>query len=134
MVKNRTLLLLASLVWSMAGFNIVRIGVLAYQGNASILHAAVSVVVFVLFWKMFHKLVGKHTARIKAFVQEKQYFWRFFDKKSFLIMAVMMTSGILIRTQNLMPDGCIAMFYTGLGTALTLAGVAFGAEFFKYEL
>ena len=87
MVKNRTLLLLAAMVWGAAGFNIARIGALAYPGNESLFHAAVSLVVFVLFWRMFHKLVGKHTARIKNFAREKQYFWRFFDKKSFLIMA-----------------------------------------------
>lgn len=133
MVKNRTLLLLAAMVWGAAGFNIARIGALAYPGNESLFHAAVSLVVFVLFWRMFHKLVGKHTARIKNFAREKQYFWRFFDKKSFLIMAFMMTGGISMRAFNLMPEGCIAMFYTGLGTALALAGLAFALEYVRYE-
>lgn len=133
MVKNRTLLLLAAMVWGAAGFNIARIGALAYPGNESLFHAAVSLVVFVLFWRMFHKLVGKHTARIKNFAREKQYFWRFFDKKSFLIMAFMMTGGISMRAFNLMPEGCIAMFYTGLGIALALAGLAFALEYVRYE-
>lgn len=133
MVKNRTLLLLAAMMWGAAGFNIARIGALAYPGNESLFHAAVSLVVFVLFWRMFHKLVGKHTARIKNFAREKQYFWRFFDKKSFLIMAFMMTGGISMRAFNLMPEGCIAMFYTGLGIALALAGLAFALEYVRYE-
>ena len=133
MVKNRTLLLLAAMVWGAAGFNIARIGALAYPGNESLFHAAVSLVVFVLFWRMFHKLVSKHTARIKNFAREKQYFWRFFDKKSFLIMAFMMTGGISMRAFNLMPEGCIAMFYTGLGIALALAGLAFALEYVRYK-
>lgn len=39
MVKKRTLLLLASLVWFAAGFNIARIGVVAYSGYGSLIHA-----------------------------------------------------------------------------------------------
>lgn len=133
MVKKRTLLLLAALVWLAAGVNILRIGALAYVGHGSLVAAAGSVVVFVLFWRMFRGLVGKHTGRIHAFESERQYFWRFFDARSFLIMAIMMTSGITIRVCHLMPDVVIASFYTGLGTALALAGLAFGCQFFRYK-
>ena len=111
MVKKRTLLLLAALVWLAAG----------------------SVVVFVLFWRMFRGLVGKHSGRIRAYAEERQYFWHFFDARSFCIMAVMMTGGITIRVCHLMPDAFIAIFYTGLGTALALAGLAFGCHFFRFK-
>ena len=125
MVKKRTLLLLAALVWLAAGFNIVRIGVSAYVGHLSLLAAAGSVVVFVLFWRMFRGLVGKRTSLLRASTRERQSFWHFFDARSFCIMAVMMTGGITIRVCHLMPDAFIAVFYTGLGTALALAGLAF---------
>lgn len=134
MVKKRTLLLLAALVWLAAGFNIVRIGVSAYVGHLSLLAAAGSVVVFVLFWRMFRGLVGKHTGRIREYAEERQYFWHFFDARSFCIMAVMMTGGITIRVYHLMPDAFIAVFYTGLGTALALAGLAFGCQFFRFKV
>ena len=49
MVKKRTLLFLAALVWLAAGVNIMRIGVIAYSGHLTLLAAAGSVVVFVLF-------------------------------------------------------------------------------------
>lgn len=133
MVRKRTLLLLAALVWLAAGFNIARIGVLAYVGHLSLLAAVGSLIVFVLFWRMFRGLVGKHTGRIRAFENERQYFWHFFDARSFLIMAIMMTGGITIRTCHLMPDAFIAVFYTGLGTALALAGIAFGANYLRYN-
>ena len=133
MVKNRTLLLLAALVWLAAGVNIMRIGVSAYVGHTTLLAAAGSLVVFVLFWRMFSKLVGKHTKRIRSYKSERQYFWHFFDLRSFIIMAVMMTGGITIRVCHLMPDGFIAVFYTGLGTALALAGVAFAGKYLRYN-
>ncbi|MEG0564569.1 hypothetical protein [Anaerorhabdus sp.] len=44
-----------------------------------------------------------------------------------------MTFGILIRTYNLAPESFIAFFYTGLGTALFLAGILFGFNYFKYR-
>lgn len=133
MVKKRTLLFLAALVWLAAGVNIMRIGVIAYSGHLTLLAAVGSVVVFVLFWRMFRGLVGKHTGRIHDFAEERQFFWRFFDARSFAIMAVMMTGGITIRVMHLAPDAFIAIFYTGLGTALALAGLAFGCQFFRYK-
>lgn len=133
MVKKRTLLFLAALVWLAAGVNIMRIGVIAYSGHLTLLAAAGSVVVFVLFWRMFRGLVGKHTGRIHDFAEERQFFWRFFDARSFAIMAVMMTSGISIRALHLAPDTFIAVFYTGLGTALALAGLAFACRWLRYD-
>lgn len=133
MVNKRTLLFIAALVWLAAGVNIMRIGVVAYAGHLTFLAAAGSVVVFVLFWRMFRGLVGKHTRRIRAFVEERQYFWRFFDGRSFGIMAIMMGGGITIRMLHLMPEGFIAIFYTGLGTALALAGLAFACQFVRYR-
>ncbi|MDO4280095.1 MAG: hypothetical protein Q4C56_00540 [Peptococcaceae bacterium] len=131
MVRNRTLLLLASIVWLMAGFNIVRIGFGAYADYLSVFDIGCSLVIFVLFWQMFSKLVNKHTRRISSMDDEKQYFWRFFDLKSFCIMAIMMGGGITIRTAHLLPDVCIAVFYSGLGVALFLAGVKFAVKYVR---
>ena len=66
-VKRNTLLLLACLVWSAAGFNILRIGLMAYSAYYTMLNYLLSVLVFVVFQKfIFGKLVKKHTARICA--------------------------------------------------------------------
>ena len=134
MVKNKTLLLIAGFVWMIAGFNIVRIGILAYLNNFSIINILFSTLLFIIFWFMiFNRLVNKHTIRIKQYIEEKQYFWMFFDLKSFFIMAFMMTFGIIIRTFNLMPEIFIAVFYTGLGIALSLAGTKFTINYILYK-
>lgn len=87
-----------------------------------------------LFWtKVFHPLVGKHVIRIHGYEEEYKRPWNFFDKKSFLIMAFMMTFGITIRVMNLMPDSFIAFFYTGLGTALVMAGILFLVNYITYD-
>lgn len=52
--------------------------------------------------------------------------------KSYLIMAFMMGGGIWLRSSGLVPDTFIAVFYTGLGCALALAGVLFWMMFFTF--
>ena len=59
------------------------------------------------------------------FLLRKHCFLKFFDIKAYILMGIMMTGGILLRTLHVIPDRCTAMFYTGLGAGLTLAGLAF---------
>ena len=131
-VKRNTLLLLACLIWSAAGFNILRIGLMAYPAYRAGINYLLSALVFVVFQVfIFGKLVKKHTARIGAYEEEFHFFLKFFDKKSFAIMAVMMTGGIWLRSSGLAPERFIAFFYTGLGASLLLAGLLFGRNFAK---
>jgi len=93
-------------------------------------HGKLSVLVFTAFQKfVFGKLVKKHTARISAYQEERHFFLKFFDKKAFVIMAVMMTGGIGLRAGGLVPERFIAVFYTGLGASLMLAGLLFGRNY-----
>lgn len=134
-VKRNTLLLLACLVWGAAGFNILRIGLIAYPSYRSVLNVLLSVLVFVVFQKfIFGKLVKKHAARIRSYIEERHFFLKFFDGKSFAVMAVMMSGGIGLRVSGLAPERFIAVFYTGLGAALLLAGGLFGCNFGKAVL
>ena len=123
-VKRNTLLLIAALVWSAAGFNILRIGLLAYPPYRTIVNYLLSAVVFTVFQIfIFGRLVNKHTARISTYEEELHLFLKFFDVKSFIIMAVMMTGDIWLRSSGVAPDRFIAFFYTGLGASLLLAGL-----------
>ena len=133
MVKKRYLLLIASLVWLFAGLKVLSLGLEAYKTNFTALNVLLSLTVFIIFWLMvFNRLVNKHTVRIKAYTEERRYFWNFFDLKSFIIMAIMMTGGILIRKYSLLGVNFIAFFYTGIGAALSLAGLKFMYNFIKY--
>ena len=126
-VRRNTLLLIAALVWSAAGFNILRIGLLACPPYRTIVNYLLSAVVFTVFQIfIFGRLVNKHTARISAYEEELHFFLKFFDVKSFIMMAVMMTGGIWLRF--------ISFFYTGLGASLLLAGLLFACNFAKAAL
>lgn len=133
-VKRNTLLLLACLVWSIAGFNILRIGFMEYKPYHIAINYLLSVLVFVVFQIfVFGKLVKKHTERISNYTEEKHLFIKFFDKKSFVIMAFMMILGIVLRSGGLAPKRFIAFFYAGLGASLLLAGLKFGYNFIRAE-
>ena len=129
-VKRTTLLLLACLVWSAAGFNILRIGLAAYPAYCTAVNLLLSLAVFAVFQRfIFGRLVQKHTARITAYREARHFFLKFFDAKAFAIMAVMMAGGIGLRASGLAPERFIAVFYSGLGAALLLAGLLFGRNF-----
>ncbi len=131
-VKRNTLMLLACLVWSAAGFNILRIGLMAYPAYLTVLNCLLSILVFAVFQRfIFGKLVKKHIRRINTYPEERHFFLKFFDRKSFAIMAGMMAGGIALRAGRLVPERFIAVFYTGLGASLLLAGLLFGRNYSK---
>ena len=129
-VKKRTLLLIAGIVWLTAGVNVARLGLVSYlEIEQRWYWYLLSAVIFSLFGMMFFRMSKKHTKRILGYEEELQPFWRFFDLKAYIIMAVMMGGGIGLRAAGVFPDWFVAFFYTGLGAALALAGVSFIRSF-----
>ena len=104
-VKKRTLLLIAGIVWLIAGFNVARLGILSYRVIDRKWYLYLfSVVVFFLFGMMFYKMSKKHTKRILGYESHRPF-----------------------------PDIFVAFFYSGLGCALALAGVVFTRNYFCYK-
>lgn len=125
-VHKHTLILIAGIVWAIAGFNIVRIGLIAYRGNFTWVRGLLSAAVYAAFqFMVFGKMVQKHTNRILQYEEERQNFFRFFDARGYIIMAFMMALGIGLRVSGLVPNVFIAVFYAGLGASLLTAGVLF---------
>lgn len=131
-VKKHTLLAITGCVWLLAGFNVARLGILSYRKlfPVSAIHVLLSGIVFVAFGLMFYKMSVKHTKRINGYKEKFRPVWHFFDIRGYCIMAVMMGGGIWLRSSGLVPDVFIAVFYTGLGCALALAGILFWIVYF----
>ena len=133
-VRRENLLVIAGVIWMIAGINILIIGISAYSGQGGqpwwvlLLMALGSLATLGLFHGMFGKLVRKHVARINGFQEPRQNPLLFFDLKSYLVMIFMITLGVTLRVSGIAPDWLIAFFYTGLGTALLIAGVGFLAH------
>ncbi|MVM55761.1 hypothetical protein B5F44_11085 [Gordonibacter urolithinfaciens] len=133
-ISTDKLMLVAGIVWAIAGANIANIGLTAYQHDWGWVIWALlvgSAVIFVLFHsRIFQKMVGKHAKRIGGYEEAKTNILKFFDKKGYIMMAIMMGGGIGLRMSGLVPDWFIAFFYTGLGIALTVAGLTFLLRYF----
>lgn len=130
-MKKENLIIVAGVVWLLAGANVALIGL---RSAVEMSGAAVGVVValvvgavlaFFAFHAMFGAIVLKNAKRIRRLEGERLSFLRFLDLKGYLIMAFMMSFGFGLRLSALVPNWFFAFFYTGLGCALTLAGASF---------
>lgn len=131
-VPKRILLLIAGIIWMIAGLNVARLGLLSYMAVGIKWYLIIlSLIVFVLFGMMFYKMTQKHCKRILNYEQAYRPVWNFFDIRSYIIMAVMMGGGIGLRNAGVFPDVFVAFFYSGLGCALFLAGVCFVVMFIR---
>lgn len=129
-VSRRALMIIGGVVWAVAGANILRIGVGCWQTVelSGWLKALGAVAVFAAFYcGVFSKMYSKHHRRI-AEKTERNCPLSFLDVRGWVIMAFMIALGITIRRYGLMPQWFIAMFYTGLSSALILTGLRFLAK------
>jgi hypothetical protein len=136
-VPKNHLMLIAGLVWCVAGAMVCVVGLPLEFGlapsNLVLLPLAAGIfLAFYLF--VFSRLVRKHTGRIRARPEERLPFWNFFNASSWAVMAVMMGGGMALRFSHLMPDETIAFFYSGLGVALFLCGVRFLGVFARRDV
>lgn len=133
-VPKRILLIIAGIVWMIAGFNVIRLGIISYLAIEMVWYLPIlSVIIFAIFGMLFFKMTQKHSKRIMNYEEAYKPVWNFFDIKSYIIMAVMMGGGIGLRNAGVFPDIFVAFFYTGLGCALFLAGVCFLVMFFRFS-
>ncbi|HHY28229.1 MAG TPA: hypothetical protein GX523_16070 [Desulfitobacterium dehalogenans] len=134
-VKKQYLLLIAGCVWMFAGLIVMKTGYPFLQKSASLglILLGASIIFLIFYLKIFSKLVRKHEIRIRGYEEDKVAFWKFFDKKQYVIIVIMMSGGILIRFYHLVPNWFIAFFYSGLGFALFSCGTRFVARYIKFE-
>jgi len=131
-VTKEALLLIAGTVWVIAGVNILRIGILTWLVDSQnwLLKIGEATVIFLLFFYLvFKKLYYKHAKRISE-KEGKNSPLAFFDAKGWMIMAFMITLGVVIRRFQLLPDSFISVFYTGLSSALIITGLLFLRKYF----
>lgn len=135
-VPQKVLFFIAGLVWGFAGSKILTIGFSELYKNSNLiyLNIIIGIVGFYFFFKgVFYKMYKKHTRRIINSQIEKPCIFSFFDIKGYMIMAFMITFGILLRKANIMPPVYLGTFYIALGLSLFSAGVSFIYAGIRYE-
>lgn len=77
-----------------------------------------------VLWLHFSETIQKaHTSHQSK--EKKELSFSFFDVQGWIVMAFMITIGILSRLFHLLPESFIAVFYTGLSLALIGTGIRF---------
>jgi hypothetical protein len=136
-IPRNGLMFIAGMVWCAAGGMVSGIGVplLEEFGVMNPVLYLLAVVVFLTFYLLiFSRLVGKHTERIRGRTEQKLPFWNFFDRSSYIVMAIMMTGGMWLRFSHVVPNWTIGFFYSGLGIALFSCGVRFLVIFYRKDV
>lgn len=126
-VSKNVLLFLAGLVWFCVGTMLV---VLAYLWLAAA-HNAIGFVYFgvgvVAAWVIhrfgFQKIAAKNIKRLLP-IQDKRCVFSFFTWRSYILIAVMVTLGRLLRMSPL-PKPYLAILYTAIGLALALSSLKY---------
>lgn len=130
-MRTKSLAFLAGIIWLIAGFNVCRIGVVSWMSTDTTTAVMVigCIATMFVFSRMFVKMLFKNVRRIRDIEIEKRKLWDIMPVKSYLIMAFMITFGVLLRRCPAVPAAFIASFYVGLGSALALAGVIYISAF-----
>lgn len=132
-IKAEYLLLIAGLVWLVAGGNIFKIGLKSFiiGWHKNHLYLIAAAVIYVLFIKyIFYPLIRKHTKRISFMNGETAPSYSFFDKKSYIVMLCMISIGIILRNLHILHPAIIGFLYCGIGSALMTSGILFMKRFF----
>jgi len=136
-VPKNGLILLAGLVWCVAGAMVCVVGLPleARLAPSQVALLPLSLLIFLAFYFLvFSRLVRRHTGRIRARPEDRLPFWLFFNASSWVVMGVMMGGGMALRLSHVMPDWFIAFFYSGLGAALFLCGMRFLGAFARKDV
>jgi hypothetical protein len=122
------LLFIAAIVWTFAGSMLLFKGMKLVLTNRNhfisiILGSAVAGSLFYLL--VFSKISLKHTRRIINLKNEYPCFFSFFNLRSYALMSIMITSGILIRLSGFVSLTYLSIVYLTMGIPLFISAFRF---------
>lgn len=127
-VSRKSLLFIASFVWFLAG------GFLIYRGVSGILNEAfpslikslVAIILGMVFYLgIFNRVSKKHIERIKKMPSDTVPFYSFFNRRSFLMMMLMMSMGIALKVLGILPSSIMVYFFPVMGLPLLISSMRF---------
>ena len=122
-IPTKALILVAAIVWFIAGAFVISVGVTAALEPWSFVMGLAFLIVFVAFLVLFLMIARKHIRRIRSYTEPLTEIYKFFDTQSYIIIAVMVFLGAALRVSLLVPEPAIASFYSGLGLALLASSI-----------
>jgi len=132
-ISKRSLLLVAGSVWTMAGGILISRALLELW---SIHHyiwteILIGITLGTLFYLvLFARISKKHISRITLITIDNPCFFSFFNFRSYIMMAIMIITGILLRKMDIINHEILYTFYLTMGIPLLVSAFRF---FFRYK-
>ncbi len=133
-VQKRTLLLIAGCAWSIAGGILISRSLIHLIGVNH--HLAMEIGIGIIFGSLFYILLfarisKKHITRINLIEIDNPCFFSFFNFRSYLMMAIMISGGITLRLSGLVNQEIIYTFFLCMGIPLLVSAWRFFYSFVK---
>jgi len=135
-VPKRVLLFVAAMVWTFAGSMLLFKGYKMLDTDSRLLWLQLILTVaggILFYWKMFSKISLKHTKRILHLKEARPCLFSFFNVRSYLLMALMISMGITLRTTGWVAPGHLSFLYLTMSVPLLLSSVRFYYTGFYYK-
>lgn len=127
-VSRHTLLLVAGFVWTIAGGMLIARALLAlYEIHHHLLLEMIIGLVFGAFFYLllFARISKKHITRIQLITIDNPCFFSFFNWRSYVMMVLMITSGITLRKLDVINREILYTFYLVMGIPLLVSAFRF---------
>lgn len=134
-IDKRHLLFVAAIVWLIAS------GMLFWRGtvyfvpkNGWKLETIISFIGGILFFRLlFVRISSKHISRIISLPKNRPYIFSFFSKRSYFLMVLMISGGLLLRYSHVAPNYDLSFFYFFMGIPLFLSAIRFFKAWMRYS-
>lgn len=134
-VKKKYLLFIASLVWLFAGSMLLikGTGMLSLYPDEIWWKVLLSIPLGVAFYVfMFSKIFRKHSQRIINMSEPKPCLFSFFNFKAYLMMTLMISMGVFLRTSQWVSFRYLAILYITMAIPLLISAIMFFISGKKY--
>jgi hypothetical protein len=127
-IPKRYLLFVAGMVWTFAGGMLLFKGICIFKNYQDFLWLKItgSTIAGILFYLfLFSKISVKHIHRIFGLDNDRPCLFSFFNLKSYILMSVMITSGILLRKFEVISLNYLSVLYVTMGIPLSISAFRF---------
>jgi hypothetical protein len=136
-ISQRGLFLIAGIVWTIGGLMLMTrgtIGIFA-EGKHILIDVIIGFGLGILFYIiMFSSISDKHLKRMKGITIEKPCMFSFFNRRSYILMAIMITAGITLRKLDIINHQVLFTFYLMMGLPLFVSAIRFYRAWWRFGL
>lgn len=130
-VPQKYLFLIAGLLWLTGGSMLYLrgfSGLIAAQKPVWLMPLGIFLG-FIFYFAIFSRIPKKHIKRIKNISLPNPCAFSFFSFRSYLLMAIMITGGIMLSHSGLLSKTILFTFYLTMGTPLIISSLKFFQSF-----